>query len=580
ALRDGIKLGHQGALLWEIAPAVVERMKRPYPNLEERLPLIRRTIRAEEEGFLATLDRGEEILKSKISGQHLSGEDAFLLYDSYGFHIELIEDLCHEHGAMVDRKRFEELLKAKKERERGDFAADIFGTGPFATIKEEKEPLTEFLGYQIPIAKMHEPVEARVRRIVKLPADTLKAYEGSKKDLPAFTRLLNSGTLVQETTGDVAILLDRTPFYGESGGQVGDAGRIDDVEIYDCKRPDGYFWHLGRGAIRAGATVKVRIDAARRLDIMRNHTGTHVLQAALRAVLGQTVQQAGSGVDPDRLRFDFTWPQALTRDEVRKVEDWCNAVILADLPVTKEEMSMEEAKRRGAIAFFGEKYGERVRVVTIGESKSIELCGGTHLEHTATIGQVKIVSESSIQRGVRRIEAVTGLAAIESARKQEDTLMKLAAAFKCAPHEILERQMRLAARQQVAEEMLAKLKKAGAASVEIAGSEIHGERIAAENLPDKKVEELRDLMDTLIKKQKFAAAILASGGEKPAFVIGVREDLVARGLKAGDLAKEVGKACGGGGGGRELQAQAGAADASKVPLGLAKFEELVRAKLG
>ncbi len=590
ALRDGIKLGHEEAFLFALVPAVIEVMKRPYPELLERRVLVERTLRSEEEGFLSALRRGEEELKSRLAGKNLlRGEDAFLLYDSYGFHIELIEDLCHEGNARVDRPRFEELLQRKKERERGDFASDIFGTGPFAQIKEGREPPTEFLGYGIPIARMQDPVEARVRRLIRLGEEGLRAYAASKKDLPAVTRLLNSGTLSDEATGTVAVLLDRTPFYAESGGQVGDTGRIEgeaEVEISDCKRPDGYFFHLGKvskGTLRVGAVVRARIDAPRRLDIMRNHTGTHVLQAALRAALGSTVQQAGSIVEPDRLRFDFTWPQAMTREEIRRVEAWCNEVILADLPVNKEEMGMEEAKKRGAIAFFGEKYGDRVRVVTVGPARSVELCGGTHLEHTATIGQIKITSESSIQRGVRRIEAVSGSRAIDHARERYGVLEGLAEELGCPVVDVPKKIGQLAASVQELKQEIAKLRKSGGdglGDILARAREAGGEKFLAESLPDRKVDDLRGLMDALIKKQKIAAAILASGGDRPAFVIGVREDLVAsKGLKAGDLAREIGKACGGGGGGREFQAQAGASDASKVSTGLKKFEELVRAKL-
>ncbi len=585
ALRDGIKLGHEAAFLSRLVASVVDAMKRPYPYLLERRAGVEQTIRSEEEGFLDTLQKGEEILKSKLSGKTvLSGDDAFLLYDSYGFPIELVEDLCHDHGAKVDRKRYDELLQKKKERERGDFAGDIFGKGPLASIKEEKEPPTEFLGYRIPMARMHEPVEADVRRVIRLPAEARKAYEASKKDTPAVTRLLNAGTLADEATGDIAVLLNRTPFYGESGGQVGDSGWIDSMVVEDCKRPDGYFFHIGKGSAKVGAKVQVRIDAKRRLDIMRNHTGTHVLQAALRAVLGSTVQQAGSVVDPDRLRFDFTYPQGMTREQIRQVEDLCNDVILADLPVTKEEMPIEEAKKKGAIAFFGEKYGDRVRVVTVGEAKSIELCGGTHLEHTATIGQIKITSESSIQRGVRRLEAVSGPQAIELAREKYDLADRLAAELGCPVPDIAKRVGILVKTSQELKQEIGKLKKGGADSFAEIFAEFKRDPDGAFVIYETRkgsLEDARAWMDNVIKKQQIGSGIIAVHGEKPAFVIGVREDLVkSKGLKAGDLAKEIGKACGGGGGGREFQAQAGASDPSRIAVGFQKFEELVRAKLG
>jgi alanyl-tRNA synthetase len=282
---------------------------------------------------------------------------------------------------------------------------------------------------------------------------------------------------------------------------------------------------------------------------MRNHTGTHILQAALRAVLGGHVQQAGSVVEADRLRFDFSHFQAMTPEEIRKVEDWVNGIVFADHPVTKVEMSMEEAKAKGAIAFFGEKYGDRVRVVTVGPSLSVELCGGTHLEHSATIGAFRITSESSIGSGIRRIEAVTGPKVLSLARDQEETLLELAKLLKSPKQDVPKKV------QKLLEEM-AKLKsKAGNAPAASAGEiplrDVGSEKIAAFHVPDSTVDDLRKVMDSLIQKKKVAAGILAGGGDKPAFVIGVREYLVkSKGLKAGDLAKEVGKACGGGGGGR------------------------------
>jgi alanyl-tRNA synthetase len=319
------------------------------------------------------------------------------------------------------------------------------------------------------------------------------------------------------------------------------------------------------------------VDAKRRLNIMRNHTGTHLLQAALRSVLGSHVTQAGSVVEADRLRFDFSHFQAMTPAEIRKVEDWVNGVVFADHSVSKVEMSMEEAKAKGAIAFFDEKYGDRVRVVTVGPSLSVELCGGTHLEHSATIGGIRITSESSIGSGIRRIEAVTGPKVIERARADQDELLELSKLLKSPVQDVPKKIQKLL-------EEFAKLKsKAGTAPAATGDFELRdvgSEKIVTHHVPDSTVDELRKVMDSLIHKRNVAAGILAGGSEKPAFVIGVREDIVrSKGLKAGDLAKEVGKACGGGGGGRETQAQAGASDATKIPLGFETFEKLVRSKL-
>jgi alanyl-tRNA synthetase len=480
-------------------------------------------------------------------------------------------------------------LKEKQNAQRK--GGEIVDTGALAQIKSRKIPTTRFLGYQIPIAEMGRPVETRVLAIAQLDANALKAYRASKRDNAAVTTLLKSADLVDEARAgcEVAVLLDRTPLYGDAGGQVGDSGWLRaeglDVEIDDTKKPDEYFMHLGRvtrGALRVSATLSAQIDAERRLNIMRNHTGTHVLQAALRAVLGKHVEQAGSIVLPDRLRFDFTHPKALTKEEIRAVEDWANRVILADVPVKKEEMPIEDARKTGAIQFFGEKYGDRVRVVTVGDRASVEFCGGTHLEHSGTIGQLKIVTESSIGSGVRRIEAVTGPNAIEAARDRYDLADAMAVELGCPVADVPKRLKQLLKDVQELKTQVGVLRRAGGGLEELlaASRMVNSEPVVAVGLKSGTVDEARELMDSLTKMKGIAAAILAIPGDRPTFVIGVREDIAkAKGLKAGDLAKEIGKACGGGGGGRELQAQAGASDPSKIALGLETFEKLVREKL-
>jgi alanyl-tRNA synthetase len=591
ALRDGVQLGHNKPFLHRLVPAVVQAMKRGYPYLVERQKTVEQIVKGEEEKFLNTLEKGNELITEAIERLRregkdtLSGEEAFKLYDTFGFPIEMTEQILRDQRLKLDRQRFQQIVEGRSEGDRT--AVDIFEKGPFSTLKEQKVPPTEFLGYRIPVADIGKPQDATVLRIILL--GDRKKYDESKKDLTAFTSLLNAKTSsLVDSAGegsDVAVLLDRTPLYGEGGGQAGDAGALTNgaiVAIEDTRKPDNYYFHLGRvakGTLKAGMKVGVRVDAERRLNIMRNHTGTHILQAALRAVLGGHVQQAGSVVEADRLRFDFSHFQALTPEEIRKVEDWVNGVVFADHPVTKVEMSMEEAKAKGAIAFFGEKYGDRVRVVTVGPSLSVELCGGTHLEHSSTIGAFRITSESSIGSGIRRIEAVTGPKVIEMTRAQEETLHELSRLLKSPRQDVSKKVQKLL-------EEVAKLKsKAGTAPAAAAGEiplrEVGTEKIVAHHVPDSSVDDLRKVMDGLIQKKKVGAAILAGGGDKPAFVIGVREDLVkSKGLKAGELAKEIGKVTGGGGGGRDIQAQAGASDASKIPLGFETFEKLVRIKLG
>jgi alanyl-tRNA synthetase len=588
ALRDGVQLGHKKAFLHRLVASVVEVMKKGYPDLPERRVFVERVIKGEEEKFLETLEKGNELLLEKVgelrkAGRDtLAGEDAFFLFDTHGFPLELIEEVLRGHRMKVDRKRFEEILKGR--RGGGDWE-DPFPKGAFEDIKKEKLPHTEFLGYRVPVAKLAEPHEATVLRIIAVQGR--KEFDASKKDVVAFTRMMNASSLVESAPegSEVAVLLDRTPFYGEGGGQAGDAGTLSAeglaVLVEDTRKPDDYHLHLGRvskGTLKTGQKVKAAVDARRRLDIMRNHTGTHLLQAALRAVLGSHVQQAGSVVEPDRLRFDFHHFKAMTAEEIRKVEDWVNRAIFEDHEVSKVEMSMDEAKKKGAIAFFGDKYGDRVRVVTVGPALSVELCGGTHLERSGTIGSFRVTSESSIGSGIRRLEAVTGPKAVELARQQDDVLGDLARLLKSPKPDVPKKV------QKLLEEVNRLKSAAGRAPVqagEMEVREVGGEKIVAHHVPDSTVEELRRVMDKLIQERKLAAGILASGGERPAFVIGVREDLVkSKGLRAGDLAKEVGKACGGGGGGRELQAQAGASDAGKIPLGFETFEKLVRSRLG
>ena len=593
ALRDGVQLGHKNAFLHRIVPSVVEVMKKGYPYLVERQDVVQKTVKGEEESFLRTLERGNELIAEAVARLRkdrkdvLSGEETFKLYDTFGFPVEMTEQILRDHKIKVDRVRFEQLMEEARKRSGGSTSEEIFVGGAFGKIKEEKVAPTEFTGYGIPMADYGKPQDATVLRIIKIK--NRKDYDASKKDIVAFTKMVGAkDTELAASTGegaDVAVLLDRTPFYGEGGGQAGDGGRIFaegvEVQIEDVKKPDGWFLHFGKvvkGALKAGAKVKAAIDVTRRLNIMRNHTGTHLLQAALRAVLGAHVKQAGSVVEADRLRFDFHHPQAMTPEEIRKVEDWVNHVVFQDPAVTKVEMSKDEAEKSGAIMFFGEKYGDRVRVVTVGQNLSVEFCGGTHLEHAGTIGAMKIVSESSIGSGTRRIEAVTGPKVVETARATESALGEAAKLLKAPPSDVGKKI------QKLLEEMQKLKSNSGKAATAQAGEirtiDIGAEKIAAQSLGESTVDDLRKVMDGLIKGKKLAAGILAGGGEKPAFVIGVREDLVkAKGLKAGDLAKAVGAACGGGGGGREIQAQAGASDASKIPLGLETFEKLVREKL-
>ncbi|HEU4338596.1 MAG TPA: alanine--tRNA ligase [Planctomycetota bacterium] len=604
AFRDGWKLRRSAKMepepfLHKLVETVADQMRAAIPLSPEQRLLATTTIQTEEAQFLKTIERGMGVVESRVAdlkkmGQYrLDGKAAFDLYQSHGFPIELTIDVLGDYGMAVDTDGFKKALEEEQDRARTSEA--IFDpNSPITKIKEQRIKTTDFLGYGIRVADIGQPVKATLLRIVNLDADALARFNESKKDMAGVTRLIGKGMIVDTAEeGDaVALLFDKTPFYADAGGQVGDAGRIRtdeaEVEITDTRKPDGYYFHIGKvakGPLRPGL-VTALVDAPRRLNIMRNHTGTHLLHSALRAVLGAHVSQAGSVVEPDRLRFDFHHPKPVTFEERRKIEDWVNRIIFEDREVTKVEMAMEDAKKKGALMFFGDKYGDRVRVVTIDNSGSVELCGGTHLEHTATIGSFRITSESAIGSGVRRVEAVTGPGAVEAARRQEDLVLELSHELGVPVPDLARRIKQMAKDIQELKSQVGKFKSGGQQADfnahKLISKPIGGHPIGFQDGdPTGTVDTARAHMDFLIKKQGYGAAIVALHGEKPVFIIGVSEALVAsKGLKAGDLAKEVGQACGGGGGGREFQAQAGASDPSKIQLGFDTFEAAVRAKLG
>jgi alanyl-tRNA synthetase len=473
--------------------------------------------------------------------------------------MELTESILAQHGLRVDREGF--LRRLEEARARSREAArfgDVFERGAAAEIRGRYPP-TIFLGYQTTRAT------GKVLAIVQ------------------------DDRFVQEFRGGEAlVLLDQTPFYGEGGGQIGDTGWLrgpdGEAEVIDTQKPHGYHLHrarITRGGLRVGDRVDAEVDAWRRLNIMRNHTGTHVLHAALRAVLGEHARQVGSRVMPDRLTFDFTHPAALSRAEIRAIEDWCNRRILEDHPVTKEIMPIDEARKAGAIMFFDEKYGEQVRVVTVGDF-SKELCGGTHLDRSSTIGWLKIVSESSVGSGVRRIEAVTGPGAVAYCHDLEETVLEVAREVGAPPKELPRRVRALQEQIRLLRAQIARLKRdSGASALEDLAARarsVNDERVVVEHFEDgRKVEELREMMDVLVGKGRVGVALLGTTpeGGKPLFVIGVRRDLVARGVNASALARAVGRAVGSGGGGRDHLAQTGAPDAAAIPRAHEEFLRLV-----
>jgi alanyl-tRNA synthetase len=554
AVRDAWLMGRREPFLHELVPAVVDVMRDAYPDVAAKGDAIRRQVKGEEERFLRTIEQGMAMIAEFASGATVPGETAFKLYDTYGFPVELIED----RGLAVDLDGFRARLEEQRRRSResSKFTGDVFRTGALQKLKE-KFPPTEYVG------------EKKLKARAKLLA-IVKGEEPAE---------------FAEAGDEVSLLLDATPFYGESGGQVGDAGQIKVktalAEILDTQRPDGYFLHKARvvkGTLRAGDAVEAIVNAERRANIVRNHDATHLLQAALRRTLGGHVEQKGSVVAPDHLRFDFSHPSKMTDEEIRAVEELVNAKILEDAKIVKEEMPIDEARRLGAIMFFGEKYGDIVRVVRTADNFTVELCGGSHGERTSPIGSFRIVSESSIGAGVRRIEAVTGPAAAAMARREHELVARLSRALNAAPDELVSK---LAAMQ---EEVKA-LRKGGAGGGgrDIAaqlegdlatenGAVVLASRCPGEVSPD----QVRSALDAVAKKHRLAAAlVVASSGGKTFGIVAVRPDAAARGLDAGALARELGKLCGGSGGGKPHMAQFGIADESRVDEALAEFRRRV-----
>lgn len=570
AARHGKLLGIDKPFLYQVAGTVIEASKEAYPELSEKKEYIERVILTEEKRFDETIDAGLSILndymaEAKAEGKtELSGEKAFKLYDTYGFPIDLTLEIVEENGMTVDRDGFDSEMEAQRVRARearkvGEGAA--WDDNVFTQM--DKSITSRFLGY-----------------------DNLT---GSGKVLAIVAGDEEVGTVME---GDEAtVILDETVFYGESGGQVGDTGVLSaegfEFAVEDTKKmADGKILHVGRvtkGTLSVGDTVNGAVDASRRKAITRNHSAAHILQQALKDVLGSHVAQAGSLVTPERLRFDFNHFSAMTEEELAAVEAKMNQVILENLKVTKEELPIEEAKKKGATALFGEKYGKTVRVVSMGDY-SIEFCGGCHVDQTAEVGLVKILSESGVAAGVRRIEAVTGLNVLKLLAEKEDIIQKTASTLKCAaaemPHkaETLEEELKNQAKEISAlkaeaakgkyQELLTNAEKVGDVSVITYRSS------------DMDIETLKQMGDMLRDKEPGAVAVLAAVGEdKVTFVAVAGKDAVKAGVHAGNLVKETAKITGGGGGGRPDMAQAGGKNPAKTDEALKAVLEVVKGQL-
>jgi alanyl-tRNA synthetase len=545
AIRHGYKLGVKETFFYRMVDPLVEQMGEAYPELSQKAERIRETLREEEERFARTLDTGMGILREVMvqagndrSGQ-IDGETAFLLYDTYGFPLDLTQDIARENGLSVDLDGFAEALKEQQERGR---ASGKFGLQAQISSQAIKDlAATEFLGY--------EQLDTEDSRVVAI--------------------LVDGEAVDRIGAGDAAlVLLDKTPFYAESGGQVGDTGTIHgagaEFDVQDTIKLAGvFFGHSGvltGGTLKTGDVVAAHVDAERRQAIVLHHSATHLMHAALKQVLGDHVEQRGSLVAPDHLRFDFTHPRAVTPDELAEIERIVNREIRVNPASDVRIMNFDDALETGATALFGEKYGDRVRVLRFGDF-SVELCGGTHVKRVGDIGQFKIVEESAIAAGIRRIVAVAGEAAVQRVQAIDGRLKELAAVLKVAPEAIGDRLTQILERSRVLEKEVDELKSkiAAASGDELLGqaTEIDGIKVLAARLDDVEAKALRDTVDRL--KNRLGSSVVVVGGAgdgKVRLAAGISDDLVAR-IQAGNLVNFVAQQVGGKGGGRPDFAQAG-----------------------
>ncbi|MCL4802611.1 MAG: alanine--tRNA ligase, partial [Burkholderiales bacterium] len=558
ALRHGYKLGQKQPFFYRLVADLAQVMGAAYPELPKAAERVMQVLRAEEERFGETLENGMKVLEGALTREDrmLDGETVFQLYDTFGFPVDLTADIARERGVMIDHAGFEAAMERQREQAR---AASKFRMA--AGVAYQGRP-TEFHGY-----------------------DTL-ALEGT------VVAIYREGTQVEEVqSGEPAVVvLDRTPFYAESGGQVGDRGELvgagGTFVVSDTQKIQsevyGHHGTLTTGRLRVGDTVKAQVDQVARDRAAWNHSATHLMHAALRAVLGPHVQQKGSLVDPERTRFDFTHNAPMTDEEIRRVEALVNREIRRNVEVTSRIMKFDDAIRAGALAFFGDKYGDEVRVLQMGDF-STELCGGTHVRRTGDIGFFKIVSETGVAAGIRRVEAVTADGALAAVQAQEARLAEAAAALKAQPDEIAQKVHQILDNVRSLEKELARLKSKMAASqgeeLVAQAADVKGVKVLAATIEGADAKTLRETMDKLKDKLKTAAIVLAaSDGGRVSLIAGVTPDLTAR-LKAGELVNFVAQQVGGKGGGRPDMAQAGGSEPAKVPGALGSVKGWVEQRL-
>ena len=567
AARYGRLLGVHEPFLYKVASTVIQENETAYPELRENEDYIIKVIQVEEERFSKTIDQGMELLGEmldRMETRHistLSGSDAFRLYDTFGFPIDLTREILAEKSMTLDEGEFTRLMKDQRERARAAHGGpNAFGGAddPLASLQAGEH---QFVGYD---------------RTCCETSVAAMAHEGERVD-----------TIIAGQ--EAVVYLAQTPFYAESGGQVGDTGVIQGehgcFRVRDCKKtPSGYFAHIGtveEGRLTQDGAVTARIDEHRRAAIMRNHSACHLLQAALRTVLGEHVHQAGSLVDEHHCRFDFTHFSAMTPEEIRRTESLVNDMIFAAMNVTVEELPIDEAKKKGAMALFGEKYGDIVRVCSMGD-KSVEFCGGTHVNNTARIGLFKIVAESSVAAGVRRIEAVTGEGVLELFDRLNDMASAVCRRLKVsAPAEIPAKVEAFLAevkeKDKAIEQLSSKL-----AAMEIEGLFNNYQSVGPVNFitasfSGTTADALRLMADKVRERApKMVAVLVGTGGEKATLVTSCGPEAVKAGVHAGKLMKQITALCSGSGGGRPESAMGGASDVFKVDEAIAQVPEMIR----
>ena len=559
AIRHGWMLGCKRPFFHRIVADLVAAMGEAYPELVREATRVTEVLRAEEERFAETIDHGMKVLDAELAKgvRTLDGETVFQLYDTFGFPLDLTADIARERGIDVDHAGFEAAMNRQREQAR---SASRFR---MAAGIEYSGAQTAFQGYQL---------LATDSRVLALYRD---------------------GTAVKQLAAgeEGVVVLDQTPFYAESGGQVGDAGVLQGAQgvsfaVHDTQKiQNGVFGHHGRlqsGSLAVGDALSAQVDQVRRQHIMRNHSATHLMHKALRQVLGEHVQQKGSLVNVERTRFDFAHNSPLSDAQLRQVEALVNAQVLANAATQAQVMGFDEAVKGGAMALFGEKYGDEVRVLDIGNSR--ELCGGTHVARSGDIGLFKLVAESGVAAGIRRVEAVTGEGALAWVQAQQDQLDQVAAVLKTRPEELAHKISQLQEGMRGLEKELARLKSSLAASqgddLLSQAVEVQGVKVLAAMLQGADAKALRETLDQLKQKLKSAVLVLAANeGGRVSLIAGVTADLTAR-VKAGELVNHVAQQVGGKGGGRADMAQAGGTDAAALPQALASVAPWVTQRLG